>query len=218
MNNLKTPAFLCILLALLLAFGAFFAPDSHAQAKDPKGKPAQGKSAPAQEAGPLEGLPPQGSIPDKPVTIAVVEISKAIEASNEGRALQDKFKATYDKTNEKMQQKGKDLERRADEFNAAQASMTDADRDKRRSALEKEIADFEKETEKASQDFRASVEKAMTPLLERAEKIVADLAKANDWLAVVENGSENAIIYANPQVAVLDITSELTQALNSKKK
>jgi outer membrane protein len=152
------------------------------------------------------------------VTVAVIDMTKAIEDSTEGRTLRDKFKADFEATNTKMSEKGAALERKANEFNQNQANMSDKDREKNRIALEKEITDFEAETEKASQDFRAAVEKAMNPLYARAEQIVSDLAKANNYLIVVENGSANAIIFADPSISVVDITADVTKAVNAKKR
>jgi outer membrane protein len=144
-------------------------------------------------------------------------MGKAIEESNEGKALQDKFKSTFEATRVKMDQKGAELEKRVTDFNRNQNSIPESEREKTMASLEKEISDFEKETEAESQKFRASVEEAMNPLYDRAEAIVMELARTQNYLAVVENGSANAIIYAEPSISVVDITPEVIKALNGKR-
>ncbi|MDR2338963.1 MAG: OmpH family outer membrane protein [Deltaproteobacteria bacterium] len=186
-------------------------------------KPKAPDKAPAKAADkePVKG-PPQappkmsGQGPDG--TIAVVDMGKAIDASSEGKSLNGKFGAEYEKTRTRLNDKGKDLERRANEFNQNQASMSEKDRESKRVALTKELEAFDKETEKANQDFRATVEKGMLPLYQRAEKVVQDLAKKGNYLAVVENGTDNAVLFSGPGIAVVDITNEVTLGLDGKKK
>jgi outer membrane protein len=144
-------------------------------------------------------------------------MNDAIQNSREGTKLQERFKAEYDKTKAAMDKKGQDLERRANDFNGIQGTLSEAEREKRRAALTQEIEAFQAETEKASRDFMASMEKAMGPLYDRAEKAVGELAKARGYLAVVENGTENAIIYASPGISVVDVTPEITAALDGRK-
>ncbi|MDR2406182.1 MAG: OmpH family outer membrane protein [Deltaproteobacteria bacterium] len=154
----------------------------------------------------------------KGLTIAVIDMTKAIDDSNEGKSLQNKFKSEFDKTKGKLDEKGRSLETRANDFGRKQATMAEAERDKTRNALEKEIEAYQNETQKASDDFKAAVGKAMTPLLTRAEKLIQDISKENKYLAVVENGSQNAVIYMDPSITAVDITGDVTKALNSKRK
>ncbi|MDR2200025.1 MAG: OmpH family outer membrane protein [Deltaproteobacteria bacterium] len=216
---------LFVILALFLSAAPLEAQEKGKSPNPPaKGAPAPEKEKRDQDIAlvpPLEGeaaAPKADAAPPASVTIAVIDMTKAIEESATGKSLQAKFKSDFDKTSEKMNQRGKDLEKKVEEFNRTQGALSESEREKAKTALEKEIGDFEKETRKASDDFRSQVEKAMSPLYDRAEKIASDLAKTNKYTAVVENGSANAIIYAEPRIAVVDITGDVTKALNAKSK
>jgi outer membrane protein len=200
---------LCLTI-FFLSFGGSLYAQKKSSPGDDEGERQSGQSGQFSLVPPLPG--------EQGLTIAVIDMGKAIEDSNEGKRLQERFKGTFELTNTKMKDKGDALEKKVNDFNKNQASMSTEERERAQNSLRKELEDYNKETQKASDEFKASVEKAMDPLIKKAETIVQDLSKSNNYLAVVENGTENAIIYADTSLSVVDITAEVTNALNSQRR
>ncbi|MDR1166688.1 MAG: OmpH family outer membrane protein [Deltaproteobacteria bacterium] len=166
-------------------------------------------------------LPPVGArAQGGEALMGFVKMAQAIDDSRDGQAASKKIAARYQAKLDALKAKEDKLSQKTELFNLDAASLSQSDLDKRRAALEKEAAALQAEFDKAGADLQSEAEKTYGPLYDRAAKIVSDLAAERGLLMVMNTGEdfENAVIFAAANAHFVDLTADVTKALDAGRK
>lgn len=145
-------------------------------------------------------------------SVGVVNLQKVLDKSSAGVAAKKKmeakmkeFKTSLDKEKEAVLALQKEMQKKADAWN---------EETKKEKALElqRKKRDFRVKQDDANLEMRTLQEKYLAPIMKKLEVVVKEVAKAKGVSVIIPN---TAVLYFDKNV---DMTSEITAALNKKMK
>jgi outer membrane protein len=148
--------------------------------------------------------------------VGVFDLQKALGDSKKGQEAEKKLAAKFDSYKKDLEKKVKELEKRKNELDKLEATLSpdakdkNAELNKRKMELSRDVAAHYEAEQQAAEEMQKASTEAMTPLIEKTEKIVRDLAKERGFVLVLEI-SRGGIAYYD---GALDITAEITKGLN----
>ncbi|MDR2459932.1 MAG: OmpH family outer membrane protein [Deltaproteobacteria bacterium] len=152
------------------------------------------------------------------IQLGIVNMGIAIDNSKDGKAANKKVQKKYDELSGKLKTKQDALQKKLDDLDAVAPSLSEADLTKRRQELTAELEAFQRDMEAADQEMEAMAKTNYTPLYEKAQKLVGELAQEKGIVSVIENSTEErAYIYAAANVQMVDMTADLTALMDKKK-
>jgi outer membrane protein len=145
-------------------------------------------------------------------SVGVVNLQKVLDKSSAGVAAKKKmeakmkeFKTSLDKEKEAVLALQKEMQKKADAWN---------EETKKEKALElqRKKRDFRVKQDDANLEMRTLQEKYLAPIMKELEVVVKEVAKKKGVTVIIPN---TAVLYFDKDV---DMTSEITAALNKKMK
>ncbi len=154
---------------------------------------------------PAEAQQGQGQFP-----IAVVDVNRVFRDSKPGQAIDKTLKDQGAKLEKDMKAKDDELKKVYDALikEAQSGKATKEALEKKEKDLQARIQAFQTERAKAIDDMNASAEKALKPLQDKTEKAINELAKAKNFVIVLNNAG---VVYAPDSI---DITNDVIAAVN----
>jgi outer membrane protein len=156
---------------------------------------------------------PAAAQPAAAYTVGVVNVMQAISDSKQGKAANSKLQTKYDSLKKDLEKKSSDLEKRNEDLRRQASTLTQDALDKRNQELMREVEAFKTQAQKSTDEMQKAYQDAMAPIGQKAEKIIAAIARERGFILVLEAGS-GGVLFVEPQ---LEITSEVTKRLDSGK-
>jgi outer membrane protein len=145
-----------------------------------------------------------------PSKVAVVNVQQVLLKSTKVTKVNTKLQNTFKPRQEKLAAQQKTLQDELDKLAKESATMSKKDHE----AMEKKIADEKANFLKDATNFQKEVSqeqnKAMQTILGELNKIIADMAKKNDYSMVLDS---QAVVYASDAT---DITSLVAKEFNKE--
>jgi outer membrane protein len=152
------------------------------------------------------------------ILLGIVNLGTAIDNSKQGAAANKKVQKKFDELSAKLQAKEKELQAKVDAFNTAAPTLTPEERSRREADLEKDVAAYQAQADAANTDMETMADANYGPIYDKAVALVGDIASQKGLAAVLENSSEDkATIYSASYTKFVDITDEVTAALDKKR-
>ncbi|MDR2200026.1 MAG: OmpH family outer membrane protein [Deltaproteobacteria bacterium] len=146
-------------------------------------------------------------------TVGVVNVMQAIADSKQGKAANSKLQTKYDALKKDLEKKSSDLEKKNEDLRRQASTLTQDALDKRNQDLMKEVEDFKVQAQKSTDEMQKAYQDAMAPIGQKAETIIASIAREKGFSLVLESGS-GGVLFVEPQY---EITAEVTKRLDSGK-
>ncbi|MDR2354465.1 MAG: OmpH family outer membrane protein [Deltaproteobacteria bacterium] len=146
-------------------------------------------------------------------TVGVVDIRKAIDDSKQGREANKKLQTKYDSLKKGLDAKQAELEKKRQDLSRQANTLSQEALEKRSQDLMAEVANFREQAEKATADMQKAYADALEPLSQKAQKIIAEIARARGF-AIVLDSSAGTVMFVDPQY---NITAEVTKRLDASK-
>jgi outer membrane protein len=146
-------------------------------------------------------------------TVGVVNVMQAISESKQGKSANSKLQTKYDALKKDLEKRSKDLEKKNEDLRRQASTLTQDALDKRNQDLMKEVEDFKAQAQKSTDEMQKAFQDAMAPINQKAEKIIADIAREKGFNMVLEAGA-GGVLFVEPQY---EITAEVTKRLDSGK-
>jgi outer membrane protein len=146
-------------------------------------------------------------------TVGVVNIMQSIAESKQGKAANSKLQTKYDSLKKDLEKKSSDLEKKNEDLRRQASTLTQDALDKRNQDLMKEVEAFKSQAQKSTDEMQKAYQDAMAPIAQKAEKIIAAIARERGYTLVLEGGS-GGVLFVEPQY---EITAEVTKRLDSGK-
>jgi outer membrane protein len=146
-------------------------------------------------------------------TIGVVDVRKAIGDSKQGKQASSKLDTKYQSMKRTLDNKQAELEKKAEDLRKQAATLSKEAGERRSQELSQEIAQFQDQARKSTEEMQKAYEEAMAPLLEKAEKITAEIARSKNFSMVIDSANGGVLFVE----ASYNITDELTRRLDGGK-
>ena len=144
--------------------------------------------------------------------IAIVDIRRAIEDSNEGKASIGGLKAEADRKQKELLQKQEDLKKLEEEFIKNQSLLQPAAQQKKREELQQKVMQLQEALQRAQQDIAQKEAKVLQPLQDKVLRAIDVLARRDSYSMVLRS---DVVLW--PQQSPMDITNEVIRKVNDMK-
>jgi Skp family chaperone for outer membrane proteins len=154
---------------------------------------------------------------DKDILLGVVNMNRAIDKSKDGTKAGKKVQKRYDELTAKITEQTDTFQKRVSELNAKSASLSEEELKKEQSILQAALEVLQQEADKANETMEKITSENYGPIYDRAVGLVSRIAEEKGLQMVMEREDENsAVIYSAKNAKFIDITEDLTAALDKK--
>jgi len=145
-------------------------------------------------------------------TVAVLNMQKAVAASEAGKAAQDMVKSKVEELQKKLQGEEDRITELKQEMEKKSSVWSDTVKEEKTIALQKMVRDLRTKRDDANLEIKMLREQQLGPILEQMETVVKEVAQKKGYLLIMPKSS---VLYSADQI---DITEEIVSALNKAKK
>lgn len=144
--------------------------------------------------------------------IAIVDMQRAIEDSNAGKAALAKLKAEVEKKQKELAGKRDEIKKLDDEL-AKQAAVLKPDAlEKKKQELQKKLIAWQDEAQRFQNEIAVKEQQATQPIIEKLSRAVTAIATRDKFTFVLRR---EVVLW--PQQTELDITNEVIRKANEMK-
>jgi outer membrane protein len=144
------------------------------------------------------------------IKIGYVDVQRAIQEVEEGRAARGRLKTEYDTRKAQIDKKSADLERMQQEYEKQAPVLSDDAKRKKQEEFQKALVDARKSASELQEEMNRQEQQAMASILQRLQQVVADIAERESFTFVMDKGT---LLYG-PQAA--DVTNEVVRRYNDR--
>ncbi len=144
--------------------------------------------------------------------IGYVDLQRALSETNEGKRAKAKLKKDFDKKQEKLTEKQKQVKKLKESLQSGAAMMTDDAKRKKAIELQKQMADLQQTYMTMQRDLAQKESKATQKIFKKMEKILDKIAKEKGYDLILEK-SQSSVLYAKKS---MDLTDELIKRYNAQ--
>jgi len=144
--------------------------------------------------------------------IAIVDIRRAIEESNDGKASIGGLKVEADRKQKELLSKQDELKKMEEEFLKQQSVLQPAAAQKKREELQQKVMQLQDALQRAQQDIGQKEAKVLQPLQDKVLRAIDGIAKRDSFALVLRS---DVVLW--PQQSAMDITNEVIRKVNEMK-
>jgi len=145
-------------------------------------------------------------------TIAVLNMQKAVAASEAGKAAQEMVKSKVEELQKKLQDEEGKITALKQEMEKKNSVWSDTVKEEKTIELQKLVRDLRTKRDDANLEIKMLREQQLGPILEQMETVVKEVAQKKGYVLIMP---KSAVLYSADQI---DITEEIVSALNQAKK
>jgi outer membrane protein len=142
--------------------------------------------------------------------IAYVDLQRALEETNDGKAAKAKLKADFDQKQKELDAKQEELKKLKEDFDKKSALMKPEAMQKAQQDLQQRLFQLQETYQRLQGDLRDREAQATRGILDRLAQVVRSVAEREHFTLVLERNS--AVVYGQPS---LDITNEVIRLYNT---
>ena len=139
--------------------------------------------------------------------VGYVSTDRIFREANSAKTAQAKLEAEFSKREKELNDQGNSLKSLSDKFEREAPTLSESQRNTRQKQLVDQDRDFQRKRREFQEDLNARKNEELQAVLERANKIVKQVAEAEKYDLVVQEA-----VYINPKH---DITEKVIRALNA---
>ena len=139
-----------------------------------------------------------------------IDMQKAIQSTKAGKNAKSALEKEFDKKKKSLQAQESELKKKAEDFEKKKMVLSDKVRETKGRELQQEMLKFREELQKSQLAMRQKEMEMTKPILEKMQKVIGDVAKAQGLSMVFERG-QDSVMWAK---ADLDITDEVVKKYN----
>ncbi|MDR2441983.1 MAG: OmpH family outer membrane protein [Deltaproteobacteria bacterium] len=143
-------------------------------------------------------------------SIGVVNIDKALLDSKKGKTANDKFKAKQESLLKDLETKAKALEKKVADFDKQAPALAKDAFEKKQQELIKERDDFLNLRQKANEEIEKLYNDSMKPLLDKAMSSAAQIGQDRGLMMIVDVQQAGVVYYQNS----IDLTADVSKAID----
>ena len=141
--------------------------------------------------------------------VGFVNTDRIFREANTAKAAQAKLEQEFSRREKELNDVGNNLKSLSDKFEREAPTLSEAQRAQRQKQLVDQDRDFQRKRREFQEDLNARKNEELQQVLERANKVVKQVAEAEKYDVVLQEA-----VYINPKH---DITDKVIKALNAAK-
>ena len=142
--------------------------------------------------------------------IAYVDLQRALEETNDGKAAKAKLKSDFEKKQQELDAKQEELKKMKEDLDKKMALMKPEALQKAQQDLQQRFLALQETFQRLQKDLAVKEQDATRGILARLSQVVQGVAEREHFSIVLERNS--AVVYGQPS---LDITNEVIRLYNS---
>jgi outer membrane protein len=141
--------------------------------------------------------------------VGFVNTDRIFREANTAKAAQAKLEQEFSRREKELNDIGNNLKTLSDKFEREAPTLSEAQRNQRQKQLVDQDREFQRKRREFQEDLNARKNEELQAVLERANKVVKQVAEAEKYDVVLQEA-----VYINPKH---DITDKVIKALNAAK-
>lgn len=146
------------------------------------------------------------------VNIGKVDIQKVLITVNQGVAVRDQLKKSFDEKQKVLKDEEEKIKKLQDDYAKKASVINDKEKSKKEREIQERIIAIQQKTTGFQKEIQDMEQKLKTPILERVKSIVDEVSKSAD-LDMVYEAATAPILYAKSEK---DLTDEVVKSYNKK--
>jgi outer membrane protein len=142
--------------------------------------------------------------------LAYVDVQRAIQETEEGKAARGRLKAEFDQRKSQIDKKSADLEKMQQEYEKQAPVLSDEAKRKKQEEFQKALIDARQSAGALQEDMNRQEQQAMGNILQRLQQVVAEIAERESITFVMD---KSTLLFAP---AAGDITNEVVRRYNDR--
>ena len=143
--------------------------------------------------------------------IAVVDLQRALEETEDGKKAKNKLKTDFDKKQKELDEKQEELKKMKDDFDKKSALMKEDAKQKMQQDMQQRLMQLQETYARLQGDLQKKEAEATRGILAKLSAVVQKIAERENFVMVLERSS--SVVYGKP---ALDITNEVIRTYNSQ--
>jgi outer membrane protein len=139
---------------------------------------------------------------------AVIDMQKVVQNTSAGKKVKKQLEDEFQKKQKDIKKKEDDLKKRVEEFRKKSPVLSDKVREEQQMDLQGDMRAFQEEFQKSQATMQQKEVEAVKPIIDKVQKIIAEIAKEKDLSMVIEKSERSNVIWAKSD---MDITEEVTK-------
>jgi outer membrane protein len=144
--------------------------------------------------------------------LAYVDLQRAIQETDEGRAAKDKLQATMLAKQKEIDSEQEALRKEKETLDKQASAMSEDTRAQKQAELQKKLYALAQKFEGQRNELQMQQQKVLAGLFDKMNPIIAQIAQS-EGIAMVFDKQGSGLVYAPP---AMDITNELVRQFNAK--
>jgi outer membrane protein len=145
--------------------------------------------------------------------IAFVDLQRALEETNDGKAAKNKLKADFDQKQKELDAKQEELKKMKEDFDKKSSLMKEDAKIKMQQDMGQRLQMLQETYARLQGDLQKKEAEATRGILAKLSAVVQKIAERENFVMVLERSS--SVVYGKP---ALDITNEVIRTYNSGSK
>jgi outer membrane protein len=142
--------------------------------------------------------------------IAFVDLQRALEETNDGKAAKNKLKSDFDQKQKELDAKQEELKKMKEDFDKKSSLMKDDAKQKMQQDMQSRLMQLQETYARLQGDLQKKEAEATHGILAKLSGVVQKIAEREHFVMVLERNS--SVVYGQPS---LDITNEVIRTYNS---
>jgi outer membrane protein len=142
--------------------------------------------------------------------LAFVDLQRALEETNDGKAAKNKLKADFDQKQKELDAKQEELKKMKEDFDKKSALMKEDAKQKMQQDMQARLMQLQETYARLQGDLQKKEAEATRGILAKLSGVVQKIAEREKFVMVLERNS--SVVYGQPS---LDITNEVIRTYNS---
>lgn len=143
--------------------------------------------------------------------LAYVDLQRALEETNDGKAAKAKLKADFDQKQKELDAKQEELKKMKEDFDKKSALMKDDAKNKMQQDMQQRLMQLQDTYARLQSELQKREAEATRGILAKLSAVVQRIAERENFAMVLERSS--SVVYGKP---ALDITNEVIRTYNSQ--
>ncbi len=146
------------------------------------------------------------------VNIGKVDIQKVLITVNQGVAVRDQLKKSFDEKQKVLKEEEEKIKKLQDDYAKKATVINDKEKAKKEREIQEKIIAIQQKTSSFQKEIQDMEQKLKTPILERVKGVVDEVSKSADLDLVYESATA-PILYSKSEK---DLTDEVVKSYNKK--
>lgn len=146
--------------------------------------------------------------------IGLVDMSKAIQESAEGKKAKKELENDFNKKKKDLEKMEADLKKKKEDFDKKALVLSDDVKAKKQQELQVEFGKYQEAVGKNQMEIQKHEHELTGPIIQKIRKIIEDIGKKDGYTSVLEK-SDQLVLYA---IKDIDLTDRVIKELDSAKK